>query len=305
MMPSFRVPKFVDESFMSLKSGHFETHVYGADSALLKPWKLLQAMWRDAMGSRQLALILAVRDLRAQYRQSLLGLFWILAPPIVVAVGLSVAQQNNLINFGQSKIPTVAFTLIGMSIWQVFAGAVSGPLQAVGSYRSVLTKVVVPPEAIILSSLVKLGITMALQLLLIIFTFLWFGLPFKSTTLLGLPALVGVAMFGTAIGLFLTPVGLLYRDIALAIPIIEKGWLVVTPAVFAPKALPPGGFYALASRLNPMSYFVTTTRELVAGEHLTQLPQFLGALGLMVVLLFFGLILVRASMPLVIERWSS
>ncbi|HEY8899996.1 MAG TPA: ABC transporter permease [Chthoniobacterales bacterium] len=290
---------------MSLKSGHYETHVYGADSALLKPWKLLGDMWRDAVGSRQLALILAVRDLRAQYRQSLLGLFWMIAPPIVVAVGLSVAQQNDLINFGESKIPTIAFTLIGMSIWQVFAAAVSGPLQVIGSYRSVVTKVVVPPEAIILSSLVKLGIMMVIQLLLITFAFLWFGLPFKATTLLGLPALVGVAMFGTAIGLFLTPVGLLYRDIALAIPIIEKGWLVVTPAVFAAKALPPGGFYALASRINPMTYLVTTTRQLVSGEHLTVLPQFFGSLGLALVLLFFGLILVRAAMPLVIERWSS
>jgi lipopolysaccharide transport system permease protein len=286
---------------MSLKSGHYETHVYGADSALLKPWKLLGDMWRDAVGSRQLALILAVRDLRAQYRQSLLGLFWMIAPPIVVAVGLSVAQQNDLINFGESKIPTIAFTLIGMSIWQVFAAAVSGPLQVIGSYRSVVTKVVVPPEAIILSSLVKLGIMMVIQLLLITFAFLWFGLPFKATTLLGLPALVGVAMFGTAIGLFLTPVGLLYRDIALAIPIIEKGWLVVTPAVFAAKALPPGGFYALASRINPMTYLVTTTRQLVSGEHLTVLPQFFGSLGLALVLLFFGLILVRAA----IERWSS
>ncbi len=288
---------------MSLKSGHLETHVYGAESTLLRPWKLLRAMWRDAVGSRQLAIILAVRDLRAQYRQSLLGLFWILAPPVVVAVGLSVAAQNKLVSFGATQIPFPAFALIGMSIWGVFAAAVSGPLQAVGSYRGVLTKVVVPPEAIIMSSLLKLGITIALQLVLITFAFLWFHLPFTSTTLLSIPALLVVAMFGTAVGLFLTPIGLLYKDIALAIPIFEKGWLLITPVVYPPNNY--GGLFATTVRLNPVSPLIVTTRQLAAGETLTQLPQFFGSVGLMLLLLFFGLILVRAAMPLIIERWSS
>lgn len=290
---------------MSLRSGHYETHVYGADSTLLRPGKLLRAMWRDVVNNRQLAVILAVRDLRAQYRQSLLGLFWILAPPIVVAVGLSVAQQNNLVNFGTSAIPSVAFTLIGMSIWQVFAGAISSPLQVVGSYKGVLTKVVVAPEAILMSSLIKLSITIALQILLIVFAFIWFQLPFTATTLLGIPALLVAALFGTAVGLIILPVGLLYRDIALAIPIIEKGWLVITPTVFAAQKLAPGGFYALAAKLNPMTPIVATTRQLVAGEPLTLLPQFFGVFGLTCVLLLVGLVLVRASMPLIIERWSS
>jgi lipopolysaccharide transport system permease protein len=290
---------------MSLKSGHSEVHVYGAESLLLRPSKLLSAMWRDILASRQLAVILAVRDLRAQYRQSLLGILWILAPPIVVAVGLSVAQENALVNFGTSSIPSVAFTLIGMAIWQIFAASVMSPLQVVGSYRGVLTKVVMPPEAIILSSQIKLGITIALQLLLIIFTFLWFQLPFTATTLLGIPAVLCVSLFGTAMGLLVMPIGLLYRDIALAIPILEKGWLVVTPAVFAARKLAPGGFYAMVATLNPMTSMVTTTRQLVAGEPLTLLPQFFGVVGLTLVLLLCGLVLVRAAMPLVIERWSA
>ncbi len=79
---------------MSLESGHLQTYVYGAESTVLRPWKLLAAIWRDLTTSRQLAVILAVRDIRAQYRQSLLGILWILAPPIVIAVGLSVAEKT-------------------------------------------------------------------------------------------------------------------------------------------------------------------------------------------------------------------
>lgn len=290
---------------MSLKSGHLETHVYGAESMLLRPGKLLATIWRDILAGRQLAVILAVRDLRAQYRQSLFGIFWILAPPVVVAVGLSVAQKNGLVDFGHSQIPLVAFTLIGMAVWQVFSAAMNGPLQVVGYYRSVLTKVVVPPESVILSSLVKLGITIALQLLLVMFAFLYYGLPFSATTLLGLPAILCVALFGTAVGLLVMPVGLLYRDIGLALPLLEKGWLIVTPTVFAAKKLAPGGFYAAAASLNPMTPMITTTRQLVAGEDLTMLPGFFGVTLLAIVLLAVGLVLVKAAMPLVIERWSA
>ncbi|HVE17323.1 MAG TPA: hypothetical protein VNB29_11345 [Chthoniobacterales bacterium] len=290
---------------MSLESGHLQTYEYGAESMVLRPWKMLAGMWRDLIDNRQLARILAVRDLSAQYRQSLFGLFWILAPPIVVAVGLSVAQQNKILSFGTSSIPTPAYILIGMCFWQVFAQAVSGPLQVMGSYRSVLTKVVVPPEAIILSSMVKLGITATLQIILIFFTFLWFHLPFSSTTLLGIPVMVLTAIFGTGVGLLIMPIGLLYRDVALAIPIVEKGWLAVTPVVFAAKTLDPGGFYATTARLNPMTYLISTARQLVAGEHVTMIPQFLCVVAISSVMLLIGLVLVRAAMPLVIERWSA
>jgi len=290
---------------MSLESGHHQTAVYGADSLLLQPGKLLLAIWHDVLACRQLAFILAVRDLRAQYRQSLFGIFWILAPPIIVAVGLTVAKKNNLIDLGDTKLPTLAFTLIGMSIWQMFATAVSGPLQVLGSYRSILTKVVVPPEAIIASSLVKLSITVVLQIVLIVFACIWFRLPVTGQTIFALPAMVCVVLSGTAIGLILTPVGLLYRDIALAIPIIEKGLLIVTPVLYTSNHLARGGFFATTVRLNPLGPLIETTRQLISGEHLTQLPQFFGVLGLMAILLVFGLIFVRVAMPLVIERWSA
>ena len=289
---------------MSLESGHLQTSVYGAESKVLQPVKLLKAIWQDALASRQLAMILAVRDLRAQYRQSFFGLFWILAPPIVVAVGLSVAQENKLVNFGTASIPNGAFIMIGMSVWQVFAAAVMAPLQVMGSYRGVVTKVVVPPEAIIMSSFVKLSITIALQMVLIFFTFLWFKLPISATTPLGIPALLCAALFGTAMGLLIMPIGLLYRDIALAIPIFENLWLAGTPTVYA-AVQPLAGKYFWATKVNPMTPLVSTTRQLLAGEHVTMAPQFLTVVGLTFVLAFLGLILVRVAMPLVIERWSA
>ncbi len=54
-----------------------------------------------------------------------------------------------------------------------------------------------------------------------------------------------------------------------------------------------------------MTSLVKTTRELIAGETLTLLPQFFTVMALTVVLVLAGLVLVRVAMPLIIERWSA
>ena len=55
--------------------------VYSPDSELLSFGKLLRSMWSDMLASRELAWRLLVRNISAQYRQSLLGYAWTFVAP--------------------------------------------------------------------------------------------------------------------------------------------------------------------------------------------------------------------------------
>src|SRR5262245_47871740 len=127
---------------MSLQSVHYETKVHSSESQFSKPWRLLSDMFKEMIEGRTLAFMLAVRDLKAQYRQSMLGIIWAFIPPIVWAVGFTVARQNKIINVGE--IPGgnyTAFVMIGVSMWQIFNAALVGPLQSLNTNRGLLTRV--------------------------------------------------------------------------------------------------------------------------------------------------------------------
>ena len=55
--------------------------VYTPESSLAHPLKMVRDMWADIFSGRGLALRLAIRDIKAQYRQTFLGILWALIDP--------------------------------------------------------------------------------------------------------------------------------------------------------------------------------------------------------------------------------
>ena len=110
-------------------------------------------MWRDLLASRELAWRLMVRDIKAQYRQSFLGIFWAFIPPIVTAVGFTMASDAKVLNVGVTDLPYPAYVMFSMTLWQTFVEALNSPIQAVNAAKSMLAKINFPREAIILAKL--------------------------------------------------------------------------------------------------------------------------------------------------------
>lgn len=73
--------------------------VYTSESRVRHPIQLVREMGRDLLASRELAWRLLVRDISAQYRQSLFGLLWAFLPPIVAAIGLVVARNVGAVKY--------------------------------------------------------------------------------------------------------------------------------------------------------------------------------------------------------------
>ena len=127
--------------------------VYTPESEIRNPLQLFKGMWFDLLASRELAWRLLVRDINAQYRQSLLGLFWAFVPPIVTALGLMAAKKTGVVNIGETDLPYPAYVMFSMTLWQTFVQALNAPLLAVTQARSILAKLNFPWEAIILAKL--------------------------------------------------------------------------------------------------------------------------------------------------------
>ena len=101
--------------------------VYETTSQIRTPGLLLRSMWQDVKASRELSWRLFVRDLSAQYRQSLLGVFWAFVPPIITSVIFIVLQSRNIVNFGETDIPYPVYVLVGTILWQLFTESLNAP----------------------------------------------------------------------------------------------------------------------------------------------------------------------------------
>jgi len=276
--------------------------VYTPESRIRHPIQLFRQMGRDLLASRELAWRLLVRDISAQYRQSLLGVFWAFLPPMITAAGLVLAKDMGAVNVGATDIPYAAYVMFSMSLWQTFIESLNGPIAAVNGAKPMLAKINFPREAIILAKLGEVFFNFGIKLLLIFGLFIWFRIPVTWSVVLAPVALIHLIAFGTGIGLRLSPFGTLYGDVLKAIPMITVPWLLITPVVFPP---PRAGLFATIVDWNPVTPLLVTTRDLATTGLLTNTTGFWWASVLALVLLLSGWMFFRLAMPFIIERMSS
>ena len=276
--------------------------IYTPESRIRHPKQLLQAMVRDLLASRELAWRLLVRDISAQYRQSLLGVLWAFFPPMITALGLVVAKNAGAVNIGMTEIPYPAYVMFSVSLWQTFVEALSGPLAAVGAAKPMLAKINFPKEAIILAKLGEVFFNFGIKLILIFGLFLWFKIPVTWSVFLAPVALIHLVILGTAIGLLLAPLGALYGDVGRVIPLIVTPWMLLTPVIFP---VPKQGWFSVVVSWNPVTPLLVTIRDLATSGVVSDPTGFWLVSGLSFVLLFLAWILYRLSMPFIVERMSS
>lgn len=259
-------------------------------------------MGRDLLAARELAWRLLVRDIRSQYRQSLLGVFWAFVPPIATAVGLTLANNAEVLNIGETDLPYPAYVMLSMTLWQTFAESLTGQVQAVTNAKYLLSRINFPREALVLSQLGQVGFNFLIKLVLIGALFLWFKMPVGWTAIVAPVALLHLVSFGTGIGLLLAPFGGLYEDISKGLGLFLTAWLFVTPVLYP---LPQSGLFAALVRLNPVTPLLMTTRELATIGTVSDPSAFWIASLIALLVLLLGWLVHRVAMPFMIERISA
>jgi len=276
--------------------------VYSPEPAVWHPLALLRRMAKESWKFRELVIHLVVRDLRAQYRQSMLGYLWAFIPTVATAVAFSLAKDSGVLRIPNTRVDYVVFVMVGTVLWQTFTESLNGPIQAISNFKSVLNRIYLPPEVIIFARIGEVMVNLSVNLIMLAIVFVVFRVPIGPIALLTPLLLVLFILEGTAIGLLLAPISVLYHDVLKGLPIVLTFWFVLTPVVYAP---PTSGGLAVVVKFNPASHFLVAIRDITTGG---PLPDFwtLATMGLISVVMFaITLIAFRVAMPFVIERGSA
>jgi len=276
--------------------------IYTPASQMRAPGLLIRSMLRDVRASRELSWRLFIRDLSAQYRQSLFGVLWAFVPPIVTSIIFIVLRSRNVVNLGEVDIPYPVFVLVGTILWQMFTEALNAPLKSVTLARPLLAKISFPREALIASALYLVSFNAILKLIVIAIFLAIYRVPPTWGLLLAPLAIFALILLGICVGLLLTPMGMLYTDVATSIPIAIQLFFFVTPVVYPPPQSYP---FSLIAILNPISPLLIAARDLLTKGVVTNLVPFSVVCGITLVALLFAWTIYRVALPIIIERMSA
>ena len=189
---------------------------------------------------RELAMMLAWREILVRYKQSVLGAAWAIVQPLATMVVFTILFSLLL---GRSNLPTVdgvpytVSTYCALLPWQLFAQSVSRASMSIVSNQSLISKVYFPrliiPLAPVLAALVDFGIAF----LVLIGMMFWYGIVPGPAVLL-LPAFVLLAV-AAALGaaLLLAAVNTMYRDVQHVVPFLVQLLMYLTPVLYAAKSV--------------------------------------------------------------------
>lgn len=279
-----------------------QIQVYSANSKS-NLWRTLKAIGKEFPVAHALGFRFAERNIRARYRQSLLGIIWALIPPLATAGIWIFLNQKNIVTLNHTGSNYALFVITGTMLWSVFSAAVTMPIQSIQANAPILVKVNFPREALMITAFYEIVFTSLISLVVIAAEILIFQVPVTWYTFLAIPAIFLLIMLGMCFGLFLLPFAVLYKDIQFALPAFLQIAMYATPVVYATTEF-SGVFRIFA--LNPVSPVLVSGRDWLLGMQSSQGLLSLGCIGLVViVILVAGFILQRIAMEILIERMGA
>lgn len=278
-----------------------ETKIYKKESNV-NIGRLLKESLKDIYNSRFLAKQLAVRDIKAQYRQSYLGIIWAFITPLTTAFVWVFLNLTGTIKLTDTGIPYPVYAFAGTLLWSIIKEAIDSPMTSTIAAKGILSKINFPKEALLVSGIYKLLFNSMIKIVLLLIFLVVFGVGFHTSLLLFPFAFIGAILFGTTIGLFITPIGMLYNDVKKIISLGLGFLMYATPVVYM---VPKTGIMKTIMELNPFTPIIAITRDLIVGQTPVYVSYYMLILAICIPLLFLGLIFYRISIPILVERMSA
>lgn len=281
---------------------HYQTKIYQKEHS-----KGLLSYLKDSLSdiytSRFLAKQLAVRDIKAQYRQSYFGILWAFVTPLTTAFVWVFLSLTGTIKLTDTGVPYPLFAFTGTLIWSMLKEAINAPISNTTAAKGILSKINFPKEALVISGIYKLLFNSVVKFVMLFGFLIFFGVGLHAS-LVWLPfVLLGILVFGTALGLLITPVGMLYKDVVKFINLGLTFIMYITPVVYViPKE---DGLMKTLMELNPLTPLIVTVKDLAFGTEPIYIGYFLSIMAISIPVFFMGLIFYRISIPIIVERMSA
>ena len=245
--------------------------------------------FKDVIKWHELLWQMVGREVKARYKQSILGYFWVILNPLAQMLVMSFAFSIilRIPTNAAGNIPYSIFLFVALLPWNLFATSLSSSASSLVNSSSLITKVYFPRTILVLSTIIAKIIDFLFANIIFIVYMVAYQIPITTNILWVIPIFLIQQIFTIGLSLFFAAANLIYRDIQYLLNMIILLWMYATP-VFYPADLVPEK-YRLIFQLNPMAVIINAYRQTILGGGAPNYTSILIALILSLIILLLGL----------------
>lgn len=226
------------------------------------PGRLNLPKWSELWEAREVAYRFGQRDVILRYRQTAVGVVWVLLQPLVAAGVFSIVF-GNLAGLPTDGVPYFLFSYIGMLAWNFFNGLVSRASGSLLANQALVAKVFFPRMLVPISSVFAVLLDFLVALALGIVLLIVYQVNPGWGVLMMPVWLICLLLLSLGISLAASALMVKYRDVMYVIPWVLQIGLYATPIAYSLSAVPEGFrwlFYA-----NPLAWIIELFRASMLG----------------------------------------
>jgi homopolymeric O-antigen transport system permease protein len=242
---------------------------FGETTIVIEPRKSLlhldlKAVWQY----RELLYFLVWRDLKVRYRQTVIGIGWVVLQPLLTTFLFTVVF-GNFAKIPSDGVPYPIFAYSALLPWNLFASSLTRGGDSVVGNAQLVSKIYFPRLILPLSGILSPMVDFGVSFLIFIAMMIWFGV-LPSWGILALPIFLALLeITALAVDLWLSALNVRYRDVGHTIPFLVQLWMFASPVAY-PVSLVPEKWRMLYG-LNPMAGVIEGFRWALLGK---QSPDF-------------------------------
>lgn len=199
---------------------------------------------------RDVGWMLALRDVKLRYKQTALGVIWVVLQPLAAGAIFAVIF-GRFAGLPSGGKPYLLFVFAGLMAWNLFAGVLQRAGNSLVMESKLITKVYFPRLLIPLAAAGAALVDFLVSLLVMIALLGWKGVA-PGPGLWALPVMAVLATgFAVGVSLWVSALNVRYRDFTHALPFLVQVWMYASPVVYGLELVPERwrGWF----ELNPMT----------------------------------------------------
>ncbi len=218
---------------------------------------------RDLWIYRELVYFMTWRDLKVRYKQTLLGAGWAILQPFLTMVVFSIFF-GNLAQVPSDGVPYPIFSYTALIPWTLFSKALQDASRSLVQSSHMITKVYFPRIILPLASVLAGVVDFFIAFVVLLGMMAYYRVT-PTVNVWTLPLFLLLALVtAIGVGLWLSALNVLYRDINYVLPFLTQFWMFITPIAY-PSSMVPEKWQVIYA-INPMTGVVEGFRWALLGS---------------------------------------
>jgi lipopolysaccharide transport system permease protein len=239
------------------------------------------------------------RDIKIRYKQTAVGVLWVILQPLLT-MAVFTLFFGRLAKLPSEGLPYPVFYFAALVPWMYFNYALQMTTNVVVEHQRMITKVYFPRLILPLSSVVSGLLDFAIGFFVLVGVVLFYGIrPGPSVAFLPLFLLLAI-LTALGVGLWLSALNALYRDVRYVMPFLLQFWMFASPVAY-PSSLVPARWRWLYG-LNPMAGVIDGFRWALTGHGQAPTTSLLISTAAVLLILFGGLVFFQRMEGTVADR---